>query len=188
MNGMMKWPLPGGRHVLIVGLSRSGLAAARALRRLGLQVSGSDSQKELPPAVLQELQALDVTLELGGHTDATFLAADWIVLSPGVPPTVGPLMRARAAGKQVLGELELAWRLAQTKERDVPFVAITGTNGKSTTTMMVGKILEAAGREHLLGGNLGTPLADRLEPPPPLVVAEVSSFQLEEIQTFRPRV
>jgi UDP-N-acetylmuramoylalanine--D-glutamate ligase len=181
-------PLPEGRRVLVVGLSRSGLAAARALHRLGLEVSGSDAQKELPEASLQELRALGVRLELGGHTDETFLGADWIVLSPGVPPMVGSLQRAREAGRPILGEMELAWRLAHASGKDVPFVAVTGTNGKSTTTMMVSKILEAAGREHLLGGNLGTPLADRLDPTPPLVVAEVSSFQLEEIQAFRPRV
>jgi UDP-N-acetylmuramoylalanine--D-glutamate ligase len=184
MTANITWTLPEGRRVLVVGLSRSGLAAARTLRRLGLEVSGSDLQRELPGPDLEELRSLGVRLELGGHKDATFLAADWIVLSPGVPPTIGPLQRAREAGRPVLGELELAYRLAG----GAPFVAITGTNGKSTTTMMVSRILDAAGREHLLGGNLGTPLADRLDPPPALVVAEVSSFQLEATEAFRPRV
>ena len=180
--------LPEGRRVLVVGLSRSGLAAARVLTRMGLDVSGTDSQKSLTGPVQDELRSRGVRLELGGHTRATFLDADWIVLSPGVPPDIEPLVAAREAGKPILGELELAFRLCALGPKTVPFIAITGTNGKSTTTTMVSKILEAAGVEHLFGGNIGVPLVDSLEPPPPLVVAEVSSFQLEATQSFRPRV
>jgi UDP-N-acetylmuramoylalanine--D-glutamate ligase len=181
--------LPDGRRVLVVGLSRSGLAAARALTRLGFEVTGTESAASLPPEVEQELRSRGVRLELGGHSLETFLAADWILLSPGVPPSIEPLARARTEGRPVLGELELAFRLCQASTLfEIPFAAITGTNGKSTTTTMLSHILETAGREHLLGGNIGVPLVDCLDPLPPLVLVEVSSFQLETIQTFRPRV
>src|SRR5205085_1944224 len=128
--------LPEGRRVLVVGLSRSGLAASRVLTRLGYEVTGTDRQTQLPEAVDEELRSRGVRLELGPHKIETFLQPDWIVLSPGVPLGIEPLQRAMEAGKPILGEMELAYRLCLASLLDVPFVAITGTNGKSTTTTM----------------------------------------------------
>ncbi len=183
--------LPRGKRVLLVGLSRSGVAAARALAPLGYELRGADSSIDLDPAVRSDLEKLGVTLELGPHGEKSFLGSHWIVLSPGVPRDLAPLVSAGAEEIPILGELELAFRLARLRSRGEDrgkFVAITGTNGKSTTTMMVGAMLSAAGKDHLVGGNIGTPLSHRLESVPEWIVAEVSSFQLEAVERFRPRV
>jgi UDP-N-acetylmuramoylalanine--D-glutamate ligase len=127
-----------------------------------------------------------VARELGGHVRATFESSDLIVVSPGVPE-IPELQAARAAGVAITGELELASRFVAA-----PIVAITGTNGKSTTTTLCGSILAATGRPTFVGGNLGTPLAEAIGSPATseagYCVVEVSSFQLETTDTFRPRV
>ncbi len=124
--------------------------------------------------------------ELGGHKRETFLGADLIVLSPGVPE-IPELAAARAAGVEVTGELELASQFVAAT-----IVAITGTNGKSTTTTLVGEMLRATGRPTFVGGNLGEPLAEAVGTPAAAAggfcVVEVSSFQLETVETFHPRV
>ena len=172
-----------GKKVLVVGLGRSGLAAARLCRERGAQVTATDLRAA---EALGPLDLPGVTLELGRHETATFVGADLIVLSPGVP-ALPQVAAARAAGVKITGELELAARFVQAT-----LVAITGTNGKSTTTSLTGAILEATGRPTFVGGNLGVPLAEAVGTPAAgpqgFCVAEASSFQLETVEQFRPKV
>ena len=129
------------------------------------------------------LRALGVALDLGGHDGGLFTGADLVVTSPGVPPELAELQQARAAGVPVIGELELAWRWLQGR-----VIAITGTKGKSTTTTLVGRMLEASGKRVLVGGNIGVPLSAHVDrsTPDTLHVVEASSFQLEATDTFHP--
>jgi len=129
------------------------------------------------------LRSAGVALELGGHRPDTFAAADLVVLSPGVPPDQPALDPARRRGAEVIGEIELAWRWIRGR-----VIAVTGTKGKSTTTTLVGRMLGAAGRTVLVGGNIGVPLSGQVEASTPdtVHVVEVSSFQLETTTTFRP--
>jgi len=147
------------KRVLVVGLGRSGIAAARLCASRGARVTVTDrrpagdlgpAQAELPP---------EIARELGGHRRETFLGADLVVLSPGVPE-IPELAAARAAGVTITGELELASRFVSST-----LVAITGTNGKSTTTTLVGEMLKATGRPTFVGGNLGEPLAEAVDTP-----------------------
>ena len=174
------------RQVVVAGLARSGMAAARFLMSRGARVPISDkaTEKELGPLVAEARQ-MGVFLELGGHLDATFAAAQLIVISPGVPHTLVPLTRARARGIEVIGEVELAARFIRA-----PMLAVTGTNGKTTTTELLGQILTASGIKARVGGNIGKPLIDIVldKADPDLIVAELSSFQLDTISTLRPRV
>jgi UDP-N-acetylmuramoylalanine--D-glutamate ligase len=170
-----------GQKVLVVGAARSGVAAAHLLVRRGARVTLTDRQPQIPQAA--ELRAAGVGLELGGHVPATFETSNLIVLSPGVPSDLPEIVRARAAGVHVIGELELASRWLRG-----PIVAITGTKGKSTTTTLVGRMLEAAGRRVLVGGNIGFPVSAQVEvsTAETVHVIEASSFQLETTETFRP--
>lgn len=175
-----------GKTTAVVGLAKSGVAAARLLRRLGARVLASDSSPL--EALTAEARALDregCALWAGGHPDAAFVGADLVVVSPGVPLELPALAAVRARGVPIIGELELAWRVM---EADV--IAITGTNGKTTTTALTGELLRTQVRPVLVGGNIGTPLAEHaLEfPGDGLVVAETSSFQLDTTDRFRPRV
>ncbi|HDI60812.1 MAG TPA: UDP-N-acetylmuramoyl-L-alanine--D-glutamate ligase [Desulfobacteraceae bacterium] len=175
-----------GRKVVVVGAARSGIAAAAFARRRGAAVTLSDSAPaERLPALPPDLAAAGIVLELGGHRSETFTDADLIVVSPGVPHTIAPLAAARRRGVVVIGELELAARWLKA-----PVVAVTGTNGKTTVTQMIGDMLAASGRRVFVGGNIGRPLIAAVEgePAPELVVAEVSSFQLDTADCFRPRV
>ncbi|HWV38457.1 MAG TPA: UDP-N-acetylmuramoyl-L-alanine--D-glutamate ligase [Vulgatibacter sp.] len=175
-----------GRKVLVVGLARSGVAAARLLCREGAQVTATDLRPASALAgAVGELLPLGVRFELGGHDEAAFLAADLVVVSPGVPLAGAELVAARRAGVPILGEAELAARFVRE-----PVVAITGTNGKSTTTALVGHLLEAAGNRVFVGGNLGTPFCERVLTGGALdfSVVELSSFQLEAVETLRPHV
>ncbi len=175
-----------GKRVLVVGLGRSGVAAARLCAAHGARVTVTDSRGagELG-AVLATLPA-GVAQALGGHPEAIFTGADLIVVSPGVPE-IAPLRAARAAGVPVTGEMELASRFVTAT-----LVAITGTNGKSTTTTLCGAILAETGRPTFVGGNLGQPLAEAVGTPAAgaggICVVEASSFQLETAETFHPRV
>ncbi|OFW41168.1 MAG: UDP-N-acetylmuramoylalanine--D-glutamate ligase [Acidobacteria bacterium RIFCSPLOWO2_12_FULL_67_14b] len=170
-----------GQTVLVVGAARSGVAAARLLARRGAVTTLTDRKPQIPEAA--DLRAAGVRLELGGHVMASFAGASLIVMSPGVPPDLPEVARARAAGVPVIGELELASRWLRG-----PIVAITGTKGKSTTTTLVGRMLEASGRRVLVGGNIGYPLSAQVEASTDdtVHVVEASSFQLEATQTFRP--
>jgi UDP-N-acetylmuramoylalanine--D-glutamate ligase len=176
-----------GKHILVVGLGKSGLSVVRWLAKNGARVTVSEikSESELDPGVLRQIMGLKVTLDAGGHRKETFLLADEIVVSPGVPLDTGPLVAAKEKGIPVLGEMELACRLVNT-----PLVAITGTNGKSTVTSLVGDMLHRAGLNVFVGGNIGTPLIDYAagEQGADYAVVEVSSFQLDTMTVFRPRV
>ena len=170
-----------GQKVLVVGAARSGVAAAHLLVRRGARVTLTDRKPQIPQAT--ELRAAGVALELGGHLPATFETSHLIVLSPGVPSDLPEISRARAAGVHVIGELELASRWLRG-----PIVAITGTKGKSTTTTLVGRMLEAAGRRVRVGGNIGFPVSAQVDDSTAetVHVIEASSFQLETTETFRP--
>jgi UDP-N-acetylmuramoylalanine--D-glutamate ligase len=174
------------KRVLVVGLARTGVAAARFLHRRGATVRATDLSDEsrLGPPVA-ELRAMGVALELGGHRTETFTTAEMIVLSPGVPHTLPALQAARDRGIPVIGEIELAARFIRQ-----PIVAVTGTNGKTTTTELLGAMLAASGQRVFVGGNIGRPLIEYADAPmdAETVIAEVSSFQLDTIETFRPAV
>jgi UDP-N-acetylmuramoylalanine--D-glutamate ligase len=174
------------QHIVVVGLARSGLAVARFLLTRGARVTVTDqaAAEGLGP-VADQARDLGVTLELGGHHTATFDAADQIVISPGVPLTIEPLVRARRNGIPIIGEVELAARHIQA-----PIIAVSGTNGKTTTTELVGRMLAASGRQVFVGGNIGNPLIEIVDRQAHLdaVVAEISSFQLDSTQDFHPHI
>jgi len=175
-----------GKRVLVVGLGKSGVASALFLKARGARVTVSDAkpQEQLGkdiPALLDQ----GIIVETGGHGERTFQGQDLIVVSPGVPVDAPPLVQARALGETVIGEIELAAQFFPGK-----IVAITGSNGKTTTTTLTGEILAAGGLPTLVGGNIGTPAISLVEraTPQSVAVLEVSSFQLETIQTFHPRI
>jgi UDP-N-acetylmuramoylalanine--D-glutamate ligase len=170
-----------GQRVTVVGAARSGIAAAELLAQRGARVTLSDARPEVPEA--ERLRALNVRLELGGHQQATFTNANLLVLSPGVPLDQPMVRAARDHGVPAIGEIELAFRWLRGR-----VIAITGTKGKSTTTALTGRILEASGFRVTVGGNIGTPLSAQVEKSTPetLHVVETSSFQLEQTVTFHP--
>src|SRR5438874_3443653 len=172
------------KRVLVVGLGRSGVAAAFFLKDQGARVTVSDARTE---AELQkEIPALldrGISLEAGRHGERTFRDQDLNVVSPCVPSDQPQLQQARALGIPIIGEVDLACRFLQGK-----IIAITGSNGKTTTTTLVGEILSKSGKKTLVGGNIGTPVISLAgqSSPDTLVVLEISSFQLETIQQFHP--
>ena len=170
-----------GVPVLVVGAARSGVAAAHLLARRGATVTLTDRKTDIPEAA--GLAAAGVRLELGGHIQRSFETTHLVVMSPGVPLDLPEVLRARSLGIPVIGELELASRWLRG-----PIVAITGTKGKSTTTTLVGRMLAAAGRRVLVGGNIGYPVSAQVEDSTAdtVHVIEASSFQLEATDTFRP--
>jgi len=175
-----------GKRVLVVGLGKSGVASALFLKAHGARVTVSDTKTgdELHSEIPLLLDH-GITVETGGHGERTFRGQDLIVVSPGIPLDAPALVQARALGGSVIGEIELAARFLPG-----PIVAITGSNGKTTTTTLTGEIMTAAGLPALVGGNIGTPaiaLAERATPQS-VIVLEVSSFQLETIHSFRPKV
>jgi UDP-N-acetylmuramoylalanine--D-glutamate ligase len=175
-----------GKRVLVVGLGRSGVASALFLKARGARVTVSDTKSE--DQLREEIPALldhGIAVETGGHGERTFQNQDLIVVSPGVPVDAAPIAQARALGQPVIGEIELA-----TAFLPGPIVAITGSNGKTTTTTLIGEILAAGGLTTLVGGNIGTPAISLVEraTPESVVVLEVSSFQLETIRSFRPKI
>lgn len=176
-----------GKKVVVVGLGRSGLALVDFLCRRGARVMATDkkSEAELGAHTLTLLRALDVQLELGHHSDATLLGSDLILLSPGVPLSIEPIQRALEAHIPVLGEVEIA---AQFLKGCV--IGVTGSNGKTTVTSLIGAILSRAGFFTQVGGNIGTPLTSLIDHSREdgLTVVELSSFQLETIETFRPHI
>jgi UDP-N-acetylmuramoylalanine--D-glutamate ligase len=173
------------RTVAVVGLARSGVAAARLIHRLGGRVLASDAAPAASlPAEAWELPREGCQVWSGGHPAEAFDGADLVVVSPGVPLTIPALAAARARGVPIIGELELGWLVMEAE-----LIAITGTNGKTTTTTLTGALLRGQARPTLVAGNIGTPLSERALdfPADGLVVAEVSSFQLESTVRFRPR-
>ncbi|HBT81911.1 MAG: UDP-N-acetylmuramoylalanine--D-glutamate ligase [Desulfuromonadales bacterium GWD2_61_12] len=170
-------------QVVVVGAGGTGLALCTYFCQRGARVLLSDRRQAAAIAGLAPLVAAGVELDLGGHATARFVAADLVVISPGVPLDVPALIAAAAAGVPVLGEIEIAAR-----DCTAPLVAITGTNGKSTTTTVMGEIFAAWGKTTFVGGNLGTPLIEATKRDDwDWIVAEISSFQLEAIDQFHPR-
>jgi UDP-N-acetylmuramoylalanine--D-glutamate ligase len=174
-----------GKRVVVVGLGKSGLAAARLCLRRGATLVATDDK---PRGALSDeaiaLERLGATLIAGGHSGARMSEADLVVVSPGVPP-LPEIVAAEAGGVPVWGEVELAVR---SLLHAAPVVAVGGTNGKSTTTSLVGAMLEAHGLRAFVGGNLGEPLADHADETFDVIVLEVSSYQMERVDRFRPRV
>ena len=174
------------KTIIVVGLGVTGIAAARFLKKRGAVVRVTDQAAEETLGVrAQQLADMGIALELGNHRSQTFEKADLIVLSPGVPHTIEPVLRAKEHGVPVIGEIELASRFINE-----PILAVTGTNGKTTTTEILGSMLKDSGFNVFVGGNIGNPLigyADG-EQKADFIVAELSSFQLDTIDTFRPKI
>ena len=175
-----------GKKVLVVGLARTGLATAKFLKHKGSRVSTTEmKRKEEMREAVQELEGEDFLMEWGAHQTETFLKQDLIVVSPGVDLKIEPIQAASNKGIRILSEIELAYQFI-----DIPIIAVTGTNGKTTTTLLIGEMLKEEGKRVGVGGNVGDPLilfaegGDRWE----VLVVEISSFQLEAIEKFRPRI
>ena len=172
-----------GKKVLVVGIARSGVAAARLLASRGAMVIANDikTESDIRDAA-EELRKLDVMLSLGAHPESLFVNADLIVLSPGVPSDLAPLEAARRAGIEIISEPELASRFLRGR-----MIGVTGSNGKTTVTTLIGELMQAAGADVIVGGNIGTPLTSLIEKSTEntWTVAELSSFQLEMIDSLR---
>src|SRR5437660_10079125 len=164
------------KRVLVVGLGKSGVASALFLKERGARVTVSDTKS--PDQLRDEIPVLldhGITVETGGHGERTFRGQDLIVVSPGVPVDAPPLVQARALGESVIGEIELAARFLPG-----PIVAITGSNGKTTTTTLTGEVLAAGVLPTLVGGKIGPPAISLFERAKPdrVILAVVSSFEL----------
>ncbi len=179
-------------RVAILGFARSGRALARALLDRGVDLWIGDAKPEAAFArkEVEELQSRGARFFFGGPSEDFLEAADWLAISPGVPLTAPAVSQARSRGIPVLAEFEIAWRIAEEEVEGVNrWVAVTGTNGKSTTTAWIAEILRGARRPVALAGNIGVPLSEFLsERAPRDFVCEVSSFQLEAIERFHPQV
>lgn len=187
LRGMMLEGEPfAGKKVLVVGMARTGMAAARFLRTRGARVTVSDRRGRDPlQPEIRRLEALGIDCEVGGHRPETFRKTDCIVVSPGVPLEQPVLREAAGRGTQILSEIELASRFLRGK-----IIGITGSNGKTTTTTLIGEILESAGFRVQVGGNIGVPLVSLVESSAPgsINVVELSSFQLEAVSSFRAHI
>jgi UDP-N-acetylmuramoylalanine--D-glutamate ligase len=175
-----------GKKVVVVGLALTGVAVAKFCARRGARVIVTDgAPAEKLAEKMKLLDGIPVTWELGGHNESSFTSADLVVMSPGVP-TLPEMTAARKAGVEVIAEIELAYRFL---DPGASLIAITGTNGKSTTTALTGKLCEHSGRPTFCGGNLGNmPLIDAVDHPANVpggwIVAEVAAFMLENCSTF----
>ena len=199
------------KKILVFGLAESGAGASNLLAHFGAKVTVTDSKPK--EALMKYVEKLlpSVRLSLGGHSDGILQGVDMIVLSPGVPPDIAPLKKAKEMGIRIIGELELAYQIIQglgvrgqglakettpipNPQSPIPFLAVTGTNGKSTTTTLLNEMLNKGGFRTILGGNIGNALTEELNKlkvksaklKVDFIVAEVSSFQFEAIEMFRP--
>jgi len=173
-----------GKNIVVVGMARTGIATARFLLDRGARVTVSEAKPAAQlPAEALALAQQGVLLETGGHRMETLRGAGLIVVSPGVPLDIAPLRAADKSGIEIISEIELAYRFLQT-----PLIAVTGTNGKTTTTSLLGELFQHAGKKVFVGGNIGTPLIAYVSGTQDrdFVIAEISSFQLEGIKVFRP--
>lgn len=171
------------KNITVFGLARSGVASAKKLVSLGAKVTATEvkSASELDPTILQELQGLGVKLELGGHSSKSIEFADLIVVSPGIHLDIPIFTEARNKGIPIISEIELAYRLQKK-----PIIAVTGTNGKTTTATLIGEMLKASGKLVEVAGNIGHPLVSVDDTNLDLIVTEISSYQLETIVEFKP--
>lgn len=175
-----------GKRSVVLGLGISGLASAKLLKNLGASVFVSDKKKSAKSKELsRQLTNLSIPFELGKHTKEKIEEADYIIVSPGVPSNCEPMQWANNKNIEVMGEIELGYQFCPA-----PIIATTGTNGKTTVTTLIGRILEAAGKNAFVLGNIGQPLTayvDKIKESD-FVSLEVSSFQLETIKEFRPKI
>lgn len=169
------------KKILVVGLGKSGIAAAKFLKARGAQVTANDAQPEEKILVAAELKAQGIDLVAGSHPTALFENSDLIVASPGVPLALEAFQKAKAAGVPIISEIELAARFLQGR-----LIGITGSNGKTTTTTLIGEVLKNAGLPTQVGGNIGTPLISLVETSRAngFTVIELSSFQLEAVESL----
>ncbi len=181
-QGDSKGP-PAQPKTLVLGLGKTGLSCARYLRAQGVPVAVTDTRSKPPGLEAAREEMPDLPLFLGDFDAAALAAAERLVISPGIPVSDQRLAVALGRGLEVVGDIELFARAAQA-----PIVAITGSNGKSTVTTLVGEMARASGLRTAVGGNLGEPALDLLDPRVELYVLEVSSFQLETTWSLRPRV
>lgn len=173
------------KRVTVVGIGKSGMAAARFLVRRGASVRATDNRKGVEAKAVASLKRLGVQIETGGHSPAFIDGAEWVVTSPGVPPASPPLVRARRKKIPVISEIELAYRFCRGS-----ITAVTGSNGKTTTCHLIHAMSKRAGRPSVLCGNVGDPFLGKLPriTPRTRVVLELSSFQLEQCPSFRPQI
>ncbi|MBF0226484.1 MAG: UDP-N-acetylmuramoyl-L-alanine--D-glutamate ligase [Desulfobacterales bacterium] len=174
------------KNILIVGLGKTGIALAKFLHKRGAKVTATDISKiEDIGEQVKPLKDLGVKLEIGQHITESFINADIILISPGVPHLIPPIREAMNKGVTIMGEIEFAYRFINE-----PIIAITGTNGKTTVTTLIAEILKNAGKKVFLGGNIGNPLINYVDSgeKADVIIAEISSFQLDTISTFRPKV
>jgi UDP-N-acetylmuramoylalanine--D-glutamate ligase len=178
--------IAGFERVLIIGLGKSGRSSVRVLNGLGSKIWATDegSEDNLAPA-LAEMKKLNATFVAPSKIEEIVGELDAAVLSPGVPLNSPLVRRVQSARVPVYSEIELAFRLCKA-----PIIALTGTKGKTTTTALVGHILRGANKKARVGGNIGNPLIEEVisAEPSDWVVAEVSSFQLESIRSFKPKI
>ncbi|HMV51143.1 MAG TPA: UDP-N-acetylmuramoyl-L-alanine--D-glutamate ligase [Blastocatellia bacterium] len=174
-----------GKNILVVGLARSGVAAAEFLARLGARVTVNDAKAESELKDAPAIRAKGIEVVGGGHPRELFESSELIVVSPGVPLASEPFGRARAAGVPIISEVELAARFLRGR-----LVGITGSNGKTTTTTLIGELLKNAGLPTQVGGNIGTPLISLAETSSNdgVTVVELSSFQLEAVEQLHVNV
>ncbi len=171
------------KRIVVIGAGLSGQALVRFLVERGATVALSDLRPREQIEGLASLQGLPIRFDLGGHSLELFEQADFIAVSPGVPLDCEPLRLAASCGIPLLGEIEIA-----AQEISAPIIGVTGTNGKSTTTSLIGEIMRAWGKNAFVGGNLGTPLVDGCSTEIDGAVVELSSFQLESIDKFHPAI
>ena len=180
-----------GRNVLVVGLARTGTSTVEYLVREGAEVIATDvkPREEFGPG-FERIAHLPVKWRLGGHREEDFRSADLIVVSPGVPMDIPGLAAARGEGKEIIAEIELAYRAIRERGAKSEIIAVTGTNGKTTVTTLLGEIIAGEGKKVFVGGNVGRPLIEAVigEQIFEYFVVEVSSFQLEGVTGFRPRI
>ncbi len=174
-----------GKNILVVGLGSTGLSVARFLSAMGANVSATDLRLPADLPSFDELTALGVEIEAGGHGSLMGRGSDMIVLSPGVDPSLSLVREALDKGIEVISEIELAARFIRE-----PIIAVAGTNGKTTTTELLGEVLRRGGKSVFVGGNIGTPAIEYLSSgeQADCCVLEVSSFQLEGVRQFRPHI
>ena len=175
-----------GKRISVLGMARSGFACAKLLKEIGAEVFVSDiKEKELLASEINQLKELGIDFETGGHTSKVIQNRDFIVVSPGIPSDIPIVSQAENSGIPILSEIEVAFWLTDAK-----IIAITGSNGKTTTVTLLGEILKEAKRECQVGGNIGIPFSSIVEEVSPdgFLVLELSSFQLERIEEFKPYI
>ena len=174
-----------GKSAVAIGLGATGISVARFLHKCGAKVVATDFKEAAAIPGVQSLASIGVEVKAGGHSGVSLKGVELVVVSPGVPYDLPFLNDARVAGAEVISEIELAWRFI-----DAPVLAIAGTNGKTTTTTLLGEVLKEAGFNVFVGGNIGTPAVEYVEEGggADLCVLEISSFHLETTRYFNPHV